>query len=247
MVDIDIFVSFTAGLVSFFAPCAIPLLPAYLAFITGVSKPPTKKSLKRKYKKRLIISSIFYVLGFSMVFTLLGVVAGGVGAYLRQYTGLVQRFGGLIIIILGMEFTGILKLGFLKRTYQFRVPKWTNGHGAIRAFFVGLIFAFSWTPCIGAILGSILALAASTKTAATGAWFLFVYSLGISIPFFLVSYILISVPEIYKRILKHSQKVSQIAGIIFIIMGILLFTDTYKYLNGLVFKAAYLLGYGIGR
>lgn len=245
MLDLNYTVAFVAGLVSFFAPCVIPLLPAYVGYVTGVSLKELKEKGYAPYRRKMIITSIFYILGFSLVFVLLGTAAASFGLALRRYDFIIQRVGGLIILILGLQFAGILHFSFLSRTQQFKMPTWTEKLGHFRAFFIGIVFATAWTPCVGAVLGSILALAAVTGTVAEGASLLFVYSLGISIPFMVVSLTLASAPKYLKFVNKHVVTISKIAGMLLAIIGLLLLTDTYKYLNSWLFEVAFNLGYVI--
>jgi len=245
MLDINLPIAFTAGLISFFAPCVIPLLPAYVGYVTGVSVKDLKDKGYVKFRKQMLVSSLFYVLGFSIVFVLLGSAIASVGGVLRTYDHVIQRVGGLIILILGLEFAGFLNFPFLARARKFALPTWINKFGPMRAFVIGLIFATAWTPCVGAVLGSILALAAVSGTALKGATLLFVYSLGISLPFLAVSMTLVAAPKYLSFINKHVGKISMFAGIILAILGLLLLTDTYKYLNSWLFETAFRFGYEI--
>jgi cytochrome c-type biogenesis protein len=245
MLDINIPIAFGAGLVSFFAPCVVPLLPAYVGYVTGVSVKDLKEKGYEKFRKQMLVSSLFYILGFSVVFVLLGTAVASLGGVLRTYDHIIQRVGGLIILILGLEFAGFLNFPFLAKTRQFVLPTWVNKLGALRAFVIGLIFATAWTPCVGAILGSILSLAAVSGTAIRGATLLFVYSLGISLPFLVVSMTLVAAPKYLSLINKHIGKISMVAGIILAILGLLLLTDTYKYLNSWLFEIAFRFGYEI--
>lgn len=245
MTEINSLIAFSAGLISFFAPCVLPLLPAYIGYITGVSFADLQTFGYKPFFRKLLLSSLFYILGFSIVFVLLGTAAAGIGVSLRRYDFLIQRIGGLVILILGLEFAGILNLPFLARTRQFTLPAWTQKLGYFRAFFLGLVFATAWTPCVGAVLGSILALAASSKTALEGASLLFVYSLGISTPFIIVSLTLAPAPKYLAFISKRIGIISRIAGILLAILGILLLTDTYRYVNAWLFEIAFKLGYTI--
>ena len=245
MINIDFPVAFAAGLVSFFAPCVIPLLPAYVGYITGVSINELKEKGYGPYRSKMVISSIYYILGFSVVFVLLGTASAGIGIALRKYDFLIQRLGGLIILILGLEFAGILNLPFLARTRQFRLPKWIDTFDNARAFLIGIVFATAWTPCVGAVLGSILALAAVSGTAVKGAALLFVYSLGISLPFMIVSLTLAQAPKYLSFINRYIGLISKIAGILLAILGILLLTNTYRFLNSWLFQIAFSLGYQI--
>jgi cytochrome c-type biogenesis protein len=245
MFDVNLPIAFGAGLVSFFAPCVVPLLPAYVGYVTGVSVKDLREKGYEKFRKQMLLSSLFYILGFSIVFVLLGSTVASLGAVFRRYDFLIQRVGGLVILILGLEFAGFLNFPFLAKTRQFTLPSWINKLGEMRAFFIGLVFATAWTPCVGAILGSILALAAVSGTALRGATLLFVYSLGISLPFLIVSMTLIAAPRYLSFINKHVGKISVIAGIILAILGLLLLTDTYKYLNSWLFETAFRFGYEI--
>lgn len=242
---VDIPVAFGAGLISFFAPCVVPLLPAYVSYVTGVSLKDLKTQGYAPFRRRMIASSIFYILGFSLVFVILGTAVAGFGTALRRYDFAIQRIGGLIILILGLEFAGIFHLPFLARERKFELPAWVNKLGNFRAFFVGIVFATAWTPCVGAVLGSILALAAITGTAAQGAFLLFIYSLGISLPFLIVSLTLSSAPKYLSFISNKIGIISKIAGIVLAILGLLLLTGTYKYLNSWLFEIAFGLGYTI--
>lgn len=243
MFNLNFPLAFSAGLVSFFAPCVIPLLPAYIAYVTGVSLEDLKLRGYGPYIKKILASSLFYILGFSLVFALLGTAAGGLGVSLRRYDALIQRVGGLVILLFGLEFAGILKIPLLAREFKLKLPPWTNRLGSFRAFFVGLVFATAWTPCVGAVLGSILTLAAVTETALGGAVLLFVYSLGISLPFLIASLALASLPKYLKAFTKHLGTISKTAGIFLAVLGLLLLTDTYKYVNSWLFTLAFKLGY----
>ena len=184
-------------------------------------------------------------MGFSLVFVALGTAAASFGQVFRRYDYLIQKIGGLLIVLFGLEFAGIFHLPFLNKTRQFQLPAWTNKFGHFRAFFIGLVFATAWTPCVGAVLGSILALAAVTGTVVEGATLLFVYSLGISLPFLIVSLTLASAPKYLKFINDKIGIISRVAGIILIILGLLLLTDSYKYLNSWLFETAFRFGYEI--
>lgn len=245
MININFPIAFWAGVVSFFAPCVIPLLPAYISYVTGVSLNDLKENGYKPFRKKILLTSIYYILGFSIVFVLLGTAAAGVGIAFRRYDSLIQKLGGLVILILGMDFAGFFHIPFLAKTRQINLPDWTKRLGHVRAFFVGLVFAVTWTPCVGAILGSILALAAVSGTVVVGASLLFVYSLGISLPFLVVSLTLSSAPKYLSFLSKHIGVISKVAGILLAILGILLLTDTYKYLNSWLFNLAFYLGYKI--
>jgi cytochrome c-type biogenesis protein len=230
MINVSIPIAFAAGAASFFAPCVLPLLPAYVVYITGVSIKGLEKDGYHLYIKRLLSSGLFFVIGFSIVFILLGTAVAGIGASLRRYDVLLQRIGGLIIVILGLEFAGVIHISVLDRGWKLNLPKWAEKFGHLRALLIGVIFATAWTPCVGAILGSILTLAAISGTAVHGALLLLVYSLGISLPFIIVTLTLASVPRYMSALNKYSHVISKVSGIALSLIGLLLLTNTYKYL-----------------
>lgn len=245
MIDISLPIAFTAGVISFFAPCVFPLLPAYIGYITGVSLTEFKKNSYGRYIKRILFSSLFYIIGFSIVFVLLGTAAAGFGAIFSKYQWLIGRIGGAIIIIFGLEFAGVLRIPPLTSPFSFRLPDAKDNLNYFRAFLVGIIFATNWAPCVGAVLGSILALAAISKTVVAGAFLLFVYSLGISFPFVIVSLMLIWAPRHLRFVGNYLGPISKFSGLLLALIGILLLTDTYKYLNSWFFDLFYRFGYRI--
>ena len=241
----SLWIAFAAGLVSFFAPCVVPLVPAFISFVSGVSLTKLKLKGMKRYRKTLFVSTLFYVLGFSSIFVLLGATAAGVSGWLKINSQLIQRVGGLLIIFFGLEVAGVLRLPFLEREHRFKLPDGFKKHSQLRSLLVGMVFGISWTPCVGVVLGSILVLAANTATVWQGALLLFVYSLGISIPFLIISLTLLSAPRYLKFLKKHVGKISMIAGLLLVALGVLLLTDTYKYLNSWLFEVAFRLGYEI--
>ncbi|MBI3397534.1 sulfite exporter TauE/SafE family protein [Candidatus Woesebacteria bacterium] len=243
MFDVSFSVAFIAGVVSFLAPCVVPLAPSYISYVTGVSLKDLALNNYGRYFKKILFSSVFYILGFSIVFVILGTTAAGIGVFLRKYNFIIQKVGGLIILLMGLQFAGYLSLELLAKEFRFSLPKWMDRFGYLRPFLIGVVFATSWTPCVGAVLGSILALAAVSGTVLKGAALLFVYSLGISLPFIIFSLTLMWVPLYLKIITKYTFAISRITGIFLAIMGLLLLTDTYKYLNGWLFEVAYKFGY----
>ena len=245
MLNVNLGVAFAAGVVSFFAPCVVPLLPTYLGYVTGVSIKKLKDKGYGYYLKDLLSSSLFYILGFSIVFVILGTAFAGIGVYLRRYDFLIQRLGGFVILVLGLSLAGILNIPFLAKTRQLQLPSWAEKLGNARAFLIGLVFATAWTPCVGAVLGSILALAAVGGTAARGASLLFFYSLGISLPFMIVTLTLASAPKYLSFIRKYSGTIAKVSGLILAIIGLLLITNTYRFVNSWLFEVAFRLGYEI--
>jgi cytochrome c-type biogenesis protein len=245
MFDVALPIAFSAGLISFFAPCILPIMPVYISYITGVSFTELKEKGYASYRKKLMLSSVFYVIGFTLIFVALGTTAASIGIFFRQYSDIIQKIGGTIMIVLGLEFAGVIKISSLSREKKLTLPSWANNLGYLRSFILGLIFATAWTPCIGVVLGSILALAAVSDSAVRGAFLLFIYSLGIAFPFLIVSFTLAAAPKYIKALNKYVHILTKIAGFILFIIGVLLLTDTYKYLNAFLFSTAFNFGYVI--
>ncbi len=243
MIDLSVSVAFLAGVISFFAPCVVPLLPAYIGYVTGVSVNDLKKSGYALYRRQIMYSSLLYIVGFSFVFVLSGAFAASIGATFRRYDLFIQQLGGLVILIMGLELSGILNIPLFARRKEFTLPKWASRLGPFRALLIGIIFATAWTPCIGPVLGSILALAVTTGEAVHGAILLFVYSLGISVPFLVVSFSLLSAPHYLKSFMKHIDAIAKVSGILLAILGMLLLTNTYRYLNSWIYSLLTLLGW----
>jgi cytochrome c-type biogenesis protein len=183
------------------------------------------------FRKKILVSNALFILGFSTIFVLLGTAAAGLGQIFRRYDLLFQRVGGLVIIIFGLEFAGYLHIPLLEKTRQFKFPSWAIKFGHAKAFLIGVIFALAWTPCIGAVLGSILALAATTQTALNGAVLLFFYSLGISVPFVVLSLSFASAPKYLKSLTNKTETISKVGGLLLVLLGILLTTNMYRYVN----------------
>lgn len=236
MIELNVFVAFAGGLVSFFAPCVVPLLPTYVAYIFGVGV---------KDKARALEASIFYLLGFSLIFVFLGGFAASVGALLRSSDLLLIRIGGVILILFGLETLGLFYIPFPPFISKLGVPSLLPKLTALRSFFLGIVFSLVWTPCVGPILGSILLLAGSTQDVLSGAFLLFIYSLGISLPFLLVAILIAQSQAVLHRIKQVTPFIAKISGILLVAMGILLLTDTFKYLNSWIFEIAFKFGYQI--
>ena len=249
--EISIAVAFLSGIISFFAPCVVPLLPAYIGYVTGVSLKDLHDNGIERYRKQLLLSSSFYIVGFSLVFVALGSTAAGLGVVLMRYTDWIQIIGGLFIMVFALSFMGVFQLAFLEKDHRIKLPKWIDRLGYLRAFFVGMVFATAWTPCVGAVLGAILTLAATSSSVAMGALLLLVYSLGISIPFLIVSLSLTQAPILLKSVTKYLPAIAKVSGVLLFIIGFLLFNNnlrlispllTYDRLNGFFFQIASQLG-----
>jgi cytochrome c-type biogenesis protein len=219
--------AFVAGVFTFLSPCFLPLVPSYIVYLTGISFEDLSKSDKRTgLRKKTLIHSLFFILGFSAVFILLGLTASAIGRLLFQYQKAIRLGGGLLIIILGLNFMGILKFDLLLKERKIHLAN--LGIGYLSSFLVGVTFAAAWTPCAGAILGSILVLAGERASLASGAKFLVAYSLGIAAPFF-ISSLFINWFIIYlKRARRFLGAMTYVSGIFLVLLGLALATDYFQ-------------------
>ena len=233
--NISLFIAFAAGFLSFIAPCALPLVPSYLSYITGL----TFKDLTGRGVRILTMKhSLLFIAGFSTVFILLGATASSLGNMLREYQNILRWIGGSIIIFFGFYIMGLLKLNFLSRSKKFEFAK--KPPGLLGSYLVGSSFAIGWTACVGPILGTILFYAGSTGTVSQGVELLTAYSLGLGIPFFITSLAVNSFLSAFKRIKKYMRLIEIISGVFLIIVGILILTNYF------VILSSYLQSLGIG-
>lgn len=224
MNDVSFTLAFFAGVLSFLSPCVLPLVPAYVSFITGASLDELRHTTGiSKIISRTMPNTIAFVLGFSTIFVSLGASSSLIGSLLLEYQDYLRIGGGILTIIFGLFIAGFLKLDFLMKDKRFHINKGPAGY--LGAFFIGMSFAAGWTPCIGPILGAILIYASSQASAIYGLKLLAVYSLGLAIPFIL-STLAINVFFTYTRkVHKFMRVIMIISGLILIIFGIMLLTD----------------------
>lgn len=216
MASVTLIAAFLGGLVSFLSPCVLPLVPAFLAFLSGTS-------VQGEHKRgRLFLSSVFYVLGFSVVFSLLGILLNTVLESVSYGVQLwLSRFGGIIIILFGLFLLGLLKIPFLERPHQLRAKSFKNVY--LTSFIFGAAFAVGWTPCVGAVLGGVLALAITQP--GLGFVLLLTYSLGLGIPFLLVGLFSEKAIFVIDKLGPYLKIFNYVFGIILIILGVLIFTQ----------------------
>jgi cytochrome c-type biogenesis protein len=209
----------------------MPLIPSFIVYITGVSFADLKDASKKGgVRQKAVIHSLLFIAGFSLIFILLGLTATIIGKALFQYQHIIRIAGGVLIIIFGLNLTGILKLGFLMKEKRLNIP--VKGAGYFGSFLVGVTFAAAWTPCAGPILGSILVLAGAKASVVSGAKLLSVYSLGIAIPFFATALAVNYFLEFFKRFNKIVSVINTISGVFLIIAGILLATNYIAVISG---------------
>ncbi|WP_333653240.1 cytochrome c biogenesis CcdA family protein [Dissulfurispira sp.] len=232
MKDVSFTLAFLAGVLSFLSPCVLPLVPAYVSFITGVSLDELKHSPRiSKIVVKTMPNTIAFILGFSTIFVSLGTSSSLLGNLLLKYQDYLRIGGGILTIIFGFFIAGFIKFDFLMKEKRFHINKGPAGH--LGAFFIGMSFAAGWTPCIGPILGTILIYASSQASATYGLKLLAVYSLGLAIPFILAT-LAINVFFTYTRkIHKFMRAIMIISGLILIAFGIMLLTNKMGQLSAL--------------
>lgn len=222
--EVTLLAAFAAGFLSFVSPCVLPLIPGYISFVSGVSVEEMRSDAGVATASRLqiFITSIAFVIGFSIVFVSLGASATAVGKFLVSRLPLLSKIAGAILIVFGLHTMGAFRLRFLeqeKRVHSQRKPA-----GPLGAMLVGIAFAFGWTPCIGPILGGILAIAGSKNTIGEGVTLLAVYSLGLGIPFLITSLAINQFFSAAKRMRKYYHAVEVTSGALLIAIGVLILT-----------------------
>jgi len=226
---------FIAGLLSFFAPCVVPLLPVYIGYLSkGAEDSENSDETKKKGKfalinKRLIFQTLVFVIGLSTAFVLLGFGAGAIGKLLNNR--IVLYVSGAIVIILGLHQIGIFKIKFLERTKKVEVEKSFKG-GIIGAYLLGLTFSLGWTPCVGPVLATVLGLASGNGSALYGGFLMMIYSAGLALPFIMVSLFAGFFLAKFKKLNRHLGKIRVVGGILIVIMGILLMTNSLNAISG---------------
>lgn len=218
--------AFIAGFLTFLAPCTLPLIPGYLAFISGASlKDLADPEKKKSAKRQIIVNGIFYVLGFSIVFIVLGTLISFLGGAFVSARIWLSRIGGIFVILFGLFMMGLLKLPFLRREAHLKTPKVFEKGKPTNSFILGFTFALGWTPCIGPVLGSILLLASTSNTILQGSLLLAIFSAGLAIPFVLIAFGIGSASKFIQKISRYLNIVSVIGGLFLVALGILLLTN----------------------
>ncbi len=222
MLDISVGAAFLAGLLSFVSPCVLPIVPPYLCYLAGVSVDELKgETATAATSRRIIFSSIAFVLGFATVFVALGATASVIGQTIAQYFDTLAIVAGAIIIVMGLHFLGVFRIGLLFREARVQVQR--KPAGLVGAYIIGLAFAFGWTPCVGPVLAAILFMAGTTNPA-QGSLLLLVYALGIGLPFILAAAFASQFLGWASRFRKHMGTVEKIMGGFLVLTGILFIT-----------------------
>ena len=238
--NLNVWIAFTAGILSFFSPCVLPLIPSYITYITGLSFGQLSDAHPSfKVRSIVLLHSLVFVLGFSVVFVSLGAVAGVASStfqeHMREGLVWVQRIGGVLIFLFGMHMSGIFHFGVLLG--EKRVQIHAKPHGYLGTFLIGLAFAAGWTPCIGPILGSILMMVAGTSDHyLEGVWLLVAYSAGLGIPFVIACVLFHGFLSFFNRFRKYIRITEIVTGLLLMVVGVMLFFDLFGKLTSFLYQ-----------
>ncbi len=215
MTDINVFLAFGYGVLSFISPCCLPLYPAFLSYITGMSS--EERQSEKSLRRRGMFHTLFFLLGLSLVFVSVGFGTSFIGGLFKEYQQLIRQLGAILIIFFGFVILGIWKPTFLMKEHRLTFQKRPSGF--IGSFLVGTAFAAGWSPCAGPIIGFVVTVSATNPTSAI--FYMLMYSLGFSVPFFILSFFMSKL----KWIRKYQLRITQIGGVVMVLMGIVLFFD----------------------
>lgn len=232
MLDVSLIGAAVAGLLSFLSPCILPIVPFYLSYLAGVSMNEIRAEgggFTPAVRRRAVISAMFFAAGVITIFVALGAGASFFGQLVREWFGVLRWIAAAIIIVMGLHFLGVLRVGFLYR--QFRTDAGsTKNASLLGSYVIGLAFAFGWTPCVGPVLAAILFTAAGADSAARGAVLLFVYGFAMTLPFILAAFFVGPFMGFMQRFRRHLGTMEKIMGLFLIIFGVLIATDTINYI-----------------
>ena len=222
--QVTLFAALAAGVLSFISPCVLPLIPGYVSFVSGASVEEMRggSAATAASRRQVLVTSLAFVLGFSLVFVALGASASALGKFLFANFPLLEKIAGAVIIVFGLHTMGVFRIAALdteKRLHAHKKPA-----GPFGALLVGIAFAFGWTPCIGPILGGILVVAGAKETVREGVVLLAVYSLGLGIPFLLTSLAINQFFSVMQRIRQHYRAIELVSGTLLVVIGVLIFT-----------------------
>jgi cytochrome c-type biogenesis protein len=219
-----IFVALLAGVISFLSPCVLPIVPPYIAYMSGISL--NELSQDGAQRARALVPALFFVLGLSTVFIFLGFTASALGRAFLQYQDWFNTVAGVLVMAFGAHFVGVYRIGFLDR--EARLDAGDRGGSAFGAYILGLAFAFGWTPCIGPQLGAILSLAASEANIARGTTLLAVYAIGLGVPFLLVAAFLPRLTGLMGWMKRHMERIERVMGLLLWTIGLLMLTGGFS-------------------
>lgn len=228
--------SFIAGIFTFFAPCTLPLVPAFLGVISGVGQEDLQNPEKLKgLRWKVFGNALFYVLGFSLIFILFGIAFSALGKIFLIRV-LIQRIGGVLVILFGLVLLGVLRIRWLSAEKQIHVPKLFQSATKANSFGIGALFALGWSPCVGPLLGSVLLLASRSGTLLQGTFLLIIFSLGLAVPFLLTALLIGKAFSAFSKWTRVLKVINIIAGIFLITLGVLLVSNQFTHVFN-IFRA----------
>jgi cytochrome c-type biogenesis protein len=227
LLDVSVAGAALAGLLSFLSPCILPIVPFYLSYMAGVSMSQitAEGGLTRAVRIKAVLSAVFFAAGVITIFMGLGAAASSFGQLVREWFGVLRWIAAAIIIVMGLHFLGVIRIGFLYRQFRAEAGS-TSNMSLLGAYVIGLAFAFGWTPCVGPVLAAILMTAAGSGSAGQGAWLLFVYGVGMTLPFVLAALFVGPFMRFMQRFRRHLGAVEKAMGVLLIVFGVLIATDT---------------------
>jgi len=235
MTEVNAFVAFAAGVFSFLSPCVLPLIPSYLSFVSGVSVEEMRGArAAARVRTRVVLNSAAFILGFSLVFVSLGASASFLGGLFLGYRNFIRLMGGAFVVLVGLYLVGLFKIAALERYLQFNLKDKPAGY--LGSVLVGITFAVAWTPCVGPVLGAVLALAGASGEVGRGIFLLSSYAAGLALPFFLSALAVNSFFQFSQRFRRYIHAVHVMGGVLLIIVGVLLITDYMTFLNAYVLR-----------
>jgi len=229
---VSILIAFSAGVLSFLSPCILPLFPSYITYITGRSFEDIKSSGRpSNITKLTVINSLFFILGFSIIFVLMGITLSYFGSFLGIRRAWLERIGGILIILFGLDIMGILKTRFLSQGKGISLKR--KNFGYLGSLLVGMAFAFGWTPCVGPILSSILIYAATLESLPKASTLLLAYSMGLGLPFLIAGLAINQFLFLFAKFKNFMRFAPLVSGIFLVVMGVILFSGQFSRLAGL--------------
>ena len=235
MTEVNVFVAFAAGVFSFLSPCVLPLIPSYLSFVSGVSVEEMRGAqAAARVRTRVVLNSAAFIFGFSLVFISLGASASFLGGLFLGYRNFIRLMGGIFVVLVGLYLVGLFKIAALERYLQFNLKDKPAGY--LGSVLVGITFAVAWTPCVGPVLGAVLALAGASAEVGRGIFLLSSYAAGLALPFFLSALAVNSFFQFSQSFRRYIHAVHVMGGVLLIIVGVLLITDYMTFLNAYVLR-----------
>lgn len=231
MFDVSVAGAALAGFLSFLSPCILPIVPFYLSYMAGVSMNQISADgvLTAAVRLRAIASAVAFSLGVIAVFMALGASASLAGQLVREWFDFLRWVAAALIIVMGLHFLGVIRIGFLYRQFRSESGS-TSNMGLFGAFFIGMAFAFGWTPCVGPVLAAILFTAAGAETAGRGSMLLFVYGLGMTLPFVIAAAFVGPFMTWMQGFRRHLPKIEKVMGVLLIVFGLLIATNSINYI-----------------